>query len=338
VGTGIALPMLAAQICFRLGRAKTCNLRVIQKHLASMHARIERMTNPLGSIRVVNISSGKNDIVLHGEIAEADFLMKVGDWFEIGESRYVALSDEMRHARSIAMEILGIEQHGPIDDLLIAAVNDASHHILLIGENGCEQERLGRVIHHVSHHRHNYFGTMPRSASLDDETGQLVRDCRNGTLLISLYQRGKLDERLVAAITDPAMMPRLVICAPSRKKIEASFPRGITNHATEIQIPALRERVAEIPDLMDQWFAERGSPLRFGLLQAKVREALQAYGWPKNLRELRESADHFMELANYQSAHQVATKSSLTRGIRRGWMKRLKISLEFPLIPGETAH
>jgi hypothetical protein len=336
VGTGVYLPMLAAQTSFTLGRAETCCLRVDQQYLAPMHARIERIVGSPGGIHVMNVSSGKNDIVFNGEIAKSRFMMDAADWFEIGESKYFALSEEMRLARPPIVEILGIRQYSLIDDLLIAAAKHSSHHILLIGEQGCDQVRLGSLIHYMSHRRRGLFHAVPEPSRLDSAMRQVIRDTGNGTLLIPLYKKGRLDERFVAMVTDPAMKRRLVICAPSRKKIDASFPVTVTNRATEITIPPLRARKAEISELLDQWFIEDASPLRFRALRPAVRERLLAYDWPRNLQELRETADYLEELVQYRSARQATTSSSITRSTLRGWLRRLDLSLEFPLVPDKT--
>ncbi len=203
VGTGIYLPMLAAQTLFTLGRAESCSLRVDQKYLAPVHARIERTVGSPGGIRVMNVSSGKNDIVFNSEIAKSGFMMDAADWFEIGESKYFALSDEMRLARPAIMQILGIRQHSLIDELLIAAAKHSSHHILLVGEQGCDQARLGSMIHYISHRRRSLFHAVPERPHLDSAMRQVIRDTGSGTLLIPLYKKGRLDESFVAMATAP---------------------------------------------------------------------------------------------------------------------------------------
>jgi hypothetical protein len=332
VGTGICFPMLEAQQSFTLGCAEMCSLRANQKYLAPMHVRLERVYNSEGGIRVSNISSGKNDLVFKGEIAKPSFVMDAGDSFQIGDSEYFALSDDMQLVRPTVMEILGI-RHDLIDELLIAAVNDSSRHILVIGEPGCDHERLGRAIHRVSHRRHNRFNPVSKAPQLDSITRQAIRDTRSGTLLVPLYQKGKLDQRFVAMLADKAMKLRLIICGPSRAKIEASFPGIVTNRATEVRISPLRGRRAEVSALLDQWFVEAASNLRYATLPLDVRASLEAYGWPKNLQELRETADYFMGLAPYRSMRQAIKGSHLTKTELRSWFRRLGISFKLPLIP-----
>ena len=334
-GKGIALPMLLAQDSFVLGRAAICgDLRVDEQYLASMHARIDRVVGSRASIRVTNVSNGKNDIVYNGDIAEQGFEMGAGEWFMIGETKYFALNEEMRLARPRLMEVLGAQQHNAIDDLLISAVRESARHILLVGEPGCDQDRLGRVVHEVSHRRHNRFHVLPEKAKLDSGTRQDIQRANSGTILVQLPSKGKLDQRLVAALVDPAAKLRLIICAYSRNKAEASFPPDVIKDAKAIAIPPLRERTnEELQELLDQWFIARRSELRFSALRPEVREGLLSHTWPDNLKELREAADHFARLAHYRSGRQADRDSQLTRGKLRGWIKRLHLKLKFPLIP-----
>jgi len=78
-GRGVALAMLAGQDSFTLGRAEHCDLRVDNKYAAHVNARIERIVNSRASLRITNVSSGKNDIVYNSEIAESGFEMGQGN-------------------------------------------------------------------------------------------------------------------------------------------------------------------------------------------------------------------------------------------------------------------
>lgn len=333
-GKGTTLPMLAAQESFTFGCADACDLQVDEKYLASIHARLDRIVGSRGGIRVTNVSSGKNDIVHNGEIAESEFEMGAGEWFDIGDTRYYALNDEMRLARPKVMEVLGVRQHKAIDELLIAAVKDSTRHVLLLGEPGCDQERLGRVIHQVSHRRHNRFHPLPDRPRLDSATRQDIVDANNGTIIVPLYQKGKLEERVASALVHPEAKLRLIICARSPDKIAASFPAEVISNAKHISISPLRERKGEIAEILDQWFIVRRSQLRFSALRPDLRESLLAHNWPDNLRELRETVDHLVELAHYNSGHQATMTSRVTRGVFRNWLKKLNLrKLTFPLLP-----
>src|SRR5512140_444454 len=204
LGTDIVLPMLAAQSRFTLGRGVTCELRVDQKHLAGIHARIERIpVSSYATIRVTNVSNGKNDIV-YNEVASKEFAIGAGESFQIGETRYYALNEEMRLAWPKVMKILGLRHIAAISDLLVAAVKDSSRHVLLIGEPGCDQDRPGRIIHQVSQRRHNQFHSLLELPELPIPRHLYFEDACTGTLLVHLYRKGKLDEHIVETPMNPA--------------------------------------------------------------------------------------------------------------------------------------
>lgn len=338
MGTGVALALLVGQDIFTLGRSESCDLRIVDprvdvRYLAGVHARLERIQNALANLRVVDISSGKNDIVFRGEASEREFVMGAGDWFEIGDTRYFAQNEEMRLARPKVAEILGIRDHHAIDELMIAAVQDSSRPMLLEGEPGTDQERLGRVIHQISHRRHNRFHPFSAEAKFDAAARDALRDARDGTVLVELHRKGALDPRFVEALVDPEHKLRLIIAARTSAKAEASFPVALMNNVKKITIAPLRERTDEIGELLDKWLIARRSNLRYSKLPEPVRDALQAYHWRGNLQELRESADNFAVLAHYRSIHQAIQDSELTRATLRTWMKRLNLKIKLPLLP-----
>ncbi len=336
LGTDIVLPMLAAQFEFTLGRAPTCDLRVDRKYLASIHARIERIpVSSHATIRVTNVSSGKNDIV-YNEVASKEFAIGAGEWFQIGEARYYALNEEMRLAWPKVMQIFGIRHVAAISDLLVAAVRNSARHILLIGEPGCDQERLARVIHQVSHRRHNGFHALPELPKLASTPHQEIQDTCSGTVLVRLYHKGKLHERITEMLMNPGADLRLIICARSVDKADASFPSDLLYDAKQIKIPPLRQRKSEIPELLDQWFIARHSPLRFLVLREELRTGIMAHTWPENLRELRDLAAMLCWLASCRSVRKATAECQVSRGALRGWTKKLNTTLQFPLVANEA--
>jgi two-component system response regulator HydG len=57
----------------------------------------------------------------------------------------------------------------------------------------------------------------------------------------------------------------------------------------DIQLPALRDRIGDVPLLAEQFLAEFGEALgrRSTRLSDEARDALLAHSWPGNIRELR---------------------------------------------------
>ena len=57
----------------------------------------------------------------------------------------------------------------------------------------------------------------------------------------------------------------------------------------DIQLPALRDPLSDVPLLAEHFLAEFGTALghRSTRLTDEAREALMAHAWPGNIRELR---------------------------------------------------
>ena len=331
LGADIVLPMLAAQPEFTLGRAASCDLRVDRKYLASIHAHIQRIfVSSHATIRITDVSTGKNDIV-YNEVASKDFAMGAGEWFQIGETRYYALNEEMQLAWPKVMEILGIRHIAATSDLLVAAARDSARYMLLLGEPGSDQERLGRLIHQASRRRHNQFLVLPELPNLNNTRRHDLQDACGGTVLVPLYRRGKLHERIVAMLTNPASNMRLIICARSLDKIDASFPSNLVHDAKEIVVPPLRDRKSDLPELINQWSIAAHSSLRFATLRDELRESILSYTWPENLGGLRAFANLLILLAHCRSPRQASKEFQISRGRLRGWGRKLNTRIKFPL-------
>jgi hypothetical protein len=330
-GTTIELPLLAGLLVATLGRSG--DLRVDHPYLAKVHARLERISG--NWLRVENISTDrKNPIIFeHHEVSEC--YIKPGDQFRIGDTIYYALNEEMRLARRRMAEILGETQNTEIDDCLIAAAVDADRHIVLIGEPGSGQERLGQAMHCASTRRHNQFISVPPTRMPGSADLQSIRDARDGTLLIWLPAKGKFDQDFIAYVMAPHTRTRLIICASSAGKVNASFPTSATEGTARFTIPPLHARKDEIPALLDRWFVECRSSLRFETLAPTIQGKLLAHHWPRNLQELQAAADHLAAFSHYRSEREAERDHSRTRSESRAWRKRMKLPL--PLVPKETA-
>jgi hypothetical protein len=333
-GTGIELAMLAGRAAFTLGRAESCDLRAERRYLAPTHARIERLSNS-NYLRITNISSGKNEIAFKNA-AQKEFHIGPGDTFQIADTTYYALTEEMRLARPIAMEVFGAKRYAAIDDLLIAAVADSDRHIVLLGHAGSDQERLGQAIHEVSLRRGNRFVLVPPTHKPRSADLQTIRDARGGTILIWLPIKGKFDPQFTLAVLQPQARVRLIICAHSLNKADASFPAAVVSEAKQIAITPLHERRNEIARLLDHWFVECRSVLRFAALTEPNRDTLLAYRWPGNLQELRAAADHLVHLAHYRSERQAANDTHTSRSASRRWRKSLGLRLPLLTTPMQT--
>ena len=325
-GTTIELPLLAGQLFATLGREG--DLQVDEPYHAKVHARFERVSG--NSLRVENVSTGRKNPIIFGNREVSDFSIKPGDQFRIGDTIYYALNEEMRLTRRRVAEILGETQNTEIDDCLIAAAVDADRHIVLIGEPGSSQERLGQAMHQASTRRHNSFIPVPPTNVPGSANLQSIRDARNGTLLIWLPTRGRFDQDFISYVMAPQTQVRLIICASSAGKVSGSFPTSATDGAARFTIPPLQARKGEIPGLLNRWLVERRSSLRFEALAPTNQASLLSHRWPRNLQELQAAADHLALFSHYSSEREAERDHSATRGESRAWRRRLKLTL--PLV------
>ncbi len=96
-----------------------------------------------------------------------------------------------------------------------------------------------------------------------------------------------------------------------------------------IRVPSLRERVADIPELIDHFFALRGIPARF--LDSDAAACLSRYRWPGNIRELENEIERVTVL--YPRAGRISAEMLSDRVAGKRPAGRFDVSLlyEAPL-------
>ncbi|HEX4417535.1 MAG TPA: hypothetical protein VH165_06530 [Kofleriaceae bacterium] len=328
-GVDIELALVLGRPVYLIGRdPERCDLRVPCKHIAAVNARIERILES-DSLRVTDVSDGKNQIVFR-RVAAQLFCIVAGDSFSIGETTFIAINEEMQLERPLLSEIFGAQQYRAIDDLLRVAIDPNEGHIVLVGEPGCGQSALAGAIHQISRRRQSRKEEVEPATRAGSADRQKIRSAMGGTLTIHLPLNGKFDPEFIAAATSSDAGVRLIVCAHSLRKAQASFPAGRLRNVTEIGLTALRHRREEIPGLLDKWFAEKGSRIRFGMLKKQVQDKLLSYSWGDNLDELRASAVHLEHLSHYSSERQATKDTNITRKASRYW--RGKIGLSVPIM------
>jgi transcriptional regulator with GAF, ATPase, and Fis domain len=210
-------------------------------------------------------------------------------------------------------------------DIESAARSDAK--VLLTGETGVGKEVVARSVHQRSrraaapfitincagvpdslleseffgHARGSFTGAYRDNPGLLrqadggtvflDEVGEM--SLRMQALLLRFLETGEI--QTVGASSAHAPINVRVITATNRNLLEASLAREFREdlyyrlNVFQIRIPPLRDRAADIPVLVDyylRYFAElhKQNPLA---VSASALEQLVAYGWPGNIRELR---------------------------------------------------
>ena len=179
---------------------------------------------------------------------------------------------------------------------LVARVMNTDLPVLISGESGTGKSLIAREIHDFSDRRTLPFVAVT-AADLNDLEGpsKVLAKAKGGTVVFD--EIGDFDDeiqaRIVRMIDNPGEhSPRFM--ATSQINLEDAMEKGKVrqdlyyrlNGAT-IHVPSLRERVDDIPLLVEHFLnrSERdGAPMR--LFSKEAMEMLRAYSWPGNVRQL----------------------------------------------------
>jgi two-component system nitrogen regulation response regulator GlnG len=256
----------------------------------------------------VIVISAQNTIMTAIKAAEADaydYLPKPFDLPDLMKRAARAL-EVKRHAttprqveRSDATSDLPLVGRTPAMQTLyrlVARVMNTALPVLITGESGTGKSLIARAVHDFSDRRSLPFVTASASdlASIDGP-GMTLSRAKGGTILFD--EVGDLDAtaqarivRLLDTLGDNA--PRIM--ATSQGNLGALIEDGNFRDdlfyrlsGVTIAVPALRERVDDIPLLADHFLgsAERdGAPLR--RLSPGAMDMVRAYSWPGNVRQL----------------------------------------------------
>lgn len=179
---------------------------------------------------------------------------------------------------------------------LVARVMNTDLPVLITGESGTGKSLIARAIHDFSDRRTLPFITVSGSDLLDLEgPSRVLARVKGGTLLID--EIGDLDDEIQARIV--RMMdapgdhqPRFM--ATSQNDLSTAMEDGRLRQdlyyrlsGATIHVPALRERVDDIPLLAAHFLARaerEGAPKR--RLGEEAESLIRAYSWPGNVRQL----------------------------------------------------
>jgi len=256
----------------------------------------------------VIVISAQNTIMTAIQAAEADafdYLPKPFDLPDLMKRAARALEVKRRAPAPRRTDTLGPSDGLPLVGRtpamqalyrLVARVMNTDLPVMVTGESGTGKSLIARAIHDFSDRR-----TMPFAvASAADLAGvdgpaALVAKARGGSILFD--EVGDLDAdtqarivRMLDSFGDPA--PRIM--ATSQTDLSARIEDGAFRQdlfyrlsGVVIAVPALRERVDDIPLLAEHFLAraERdGAPAR--RFSDAALETIRAYSWPGNVRQL----------------------------------------------------
>jgi|GEM_PF-4248766 len=169
---------------------------------------------------------------------------------------------------------------------MIPLISFSRHPLLLIGEHGTGRAHLAEWIHQN--------GPDPSLPFISTDNSD--KEGNEGTVFIpdwmmlnenekSTYLRGL--KRVIAAAVPSA----------HDSSLRNNWNRLTANHGLILTIPALRNRIEDIP-LLAGWFLEQltmDSSLKSPGLSPAAVEALQSYSWPGNVCELKETMSLVLE-------------------------------------------
>ncbi len=179
---------------------------------------------------------------------------------------------------------------------LVARVMNTDLPVLITGESGTGKSLIARAVHDFSDRRSRPFivATASDLAGADGPTGILGR-ARGGTILFD--EVGDLDDEAQARIV--RMLDGLGEDAP---RVMATSQSDLAQHielggfradlfyrlgGVQINVPALRDRVEDIPLLAEHFLARaEREGLSARLLGDEALALIRRYSWPGNVRQL----------------------------------------------------
>jgi PAS domain S-box-containing protein len=237
----------------------------------------------------------------------------------------MALRQEINQA-SMFEEIVGSSEalHKVLGEVRKVARSDST--VLVLGETGTGKELIARAIHKSSvrsarsfigvncgaiasslfsselfgHEKGAFTGATQRRLGrfeianggtiFLDEVGDLPSDIQTALLRV-------LQERTIERVGGDRSIPVDVrVVAATHRDLEKLVSEGKFRedlycrlNVVPIVVPALRERGADIPVLVEYFIARFGKKLgkTFRMIGKKTLKVLQAYDWPGNVRELQ---------------------------------------------------
>jgi two-component system nitrogen regulation response regulator GlnG len=179
---------------------------------------------------------------------------------------------------------------------LVARVMNTDLPVMIVGESGTGKSLIGRAVHDFSDRRTLPFLTVtPADLASVDSPSIILSKVRGGSILLD--EVGDLNDeaqarvvRMLDGLGENA--PRVLATSQQdlmRKMESGAFRQDLYYRlgGITITVPALRERVDDIPLLADH-FLNRGDrdggPLR--RLKPDAVELIRAYSWPGNVRQL----------------------------------------------------
>ena len=215
--------------------------------------------------------------------------------------------------------------------ILRAAATDAN--IILYGESGTGKELVAREIHNMSDRRDRTFlpvncGAIPGqlmeseffgyrkgafTGADQDKAGYFAKS-NHGTLFLD--ELGEIDEAMQVKLLRvlegngytplgglKPIYPDARIISATNSNLRPMLDKGTMRedffyriHIIPINLPPLRDRLDDIPLLVEHFMAKHGKGVPTRLLTGRDLDKLMQHDWPGNVRELENTIQRFLNL------------------------------------------
>lgn len=281
----------------------------------------------------VIIISAQNTIVTAIRANEAkafDYLPKPFDLPELMRRSAIALkrkklsSVSLMPSMDLDLTIPLIGQSSAMQELyrLIARAMVSSAPILIYGEPGSGKSTVAKGLHNLSSRSAApYIVVDPTIAEDQDELDRAIDLAKDGTLVVDgvgdLSTRAQL--KLLNTLGEPEFLSTRLICVANQRicanRDDGKFRQDLFFRISSLQleVPALRDRVEDIPFLAAHFISEIGNSEPYEFNQDCLN-ALRAFDWPGNVRQLK----NVVRQVIFEAAGSVLTIAALESILNRG--------------------
>ncbi len=322
---------------FTLGSSPDCDIAIPEKFLSSVHCLIARRGQGL---RVHD--QGSYNGTFYGGRRESVFDLRPGETFTAASIRFLALNDEMKLAYPVLADLLGSEDEHDLrtsaefdaspSDVILAATSGTN--LIILGERGCEQERLARTIHGISLLRARDVVELDRVPDDRIEQRKILDRASRSTLVLSIPAKAQgiqvVDAAFASMLFSPSYHVRVIAIAPTIARANDVIGEAHVRSMRNIVVRPFAQRPTAIPRALDRLFVERASALRFSELTASNQAALLAFLWPENFTDLRIAADRLVAIVRDRSILKASKAIGVSTSTLHYWFNQVGLSL--PLV------